>query len=204
MRVKICGITNIEDALLCCELGADVLGFIFYEKSKRYVEPAEAKKIIFQLPPFVSTVGVFVNETPEMINEIIESTGITYAQLHGDESEDVIAQINIPVIKSFRIKKDFNFDSILETKANFVLLDTFDDNEYGGTGKTFDWSIIPDNIKNKIILAGGVSTDNIEKIYYEIHPAAVDLSSSVEETPRRKSIMKVKEFFQKVDLLERK
>ncbi len=202
MKVKICGITNIEDALLCCELGAAALGFIFYEKSKRYVEAAEAKKIISQLPPFVSTVGVFVNESPEKINEIIESTGITYAQLHGDESEEVIAQINIPVIKSFRITNDFNFDSILETKANFVLLDTFDDNEYGGTGKTFDWSIIPDKIKNKIILAGGVSADNIEKIYKEIHPAAVDLSSSVEVAPGKKSRSKLIEFFEVVKNLK--
>ncbi len=201
MKVKICGITNIDDALLCCELGADALGFVFYEKSKRYIKPEEAKKIISELPPFTATVGVFVNETADEINRIAVLTGISYAQLHGDENEEMILQIKLPAIKAYRISSDFNFNSIAKTKARFVLLDAFDDKEYGGMGKSFDWSIIPELIANKIILAGGVSADNIEMIYNKIHPAAVDLSSSVEEEPGRKSTKKLKEFFNKVNLM---
>lgn len=195
MRVKICGITNIEDALLCCELGADALGFIFYEKSKRYIEPAEAKKIIEQLPPFVAAVGVFVNETAKYINKIADLTGLTFAQLHGDEDDEFTSRLNLPAIKAYRISNEFDFNSIAESKAKYALLDSFDDKEYGGTGKAFDWSIIPKEIANKIILAGGVSVDNIEMIYNNIHPAAVDLSSSVEVAPGKKSKSKLVEFF---------
>ncbi len=204
MRVKICGITNIEDALLCSELGADALGFIFYEKSKRYIEPTEVKKIIAQLPPFVATVGVFVNETAESINKIADLTGITFAQLHGVEDEEFISRIKLPAIKAYRISNEFDFNLIANTTAEYILLDSFDDKEYGGTGKSFDWSMIPEEIANKIILAGGVSVDNIEMIYNKIHPTAVDLSSSVEEAPGKKSKTKVKEFFEKVDLLKKK
>ncbi|MCX7797466.1 MAG: phosphoribosylanthranilate isomerase [Melioribacter sp.] len=201
MRVKICGITNIEDALYCCKLGADALGFVFYKNSKRFIDYSEAKNIIKSLPPFISKVGVFVNTDYKEINEVAEKIGLTLIQLHGDETFDLVNKIKLPVIKSFRIKNDFDF-SILDKYPNcYYLFDSFSENEFGGTGKNFNWDLIPNELKTKIILAGGISTENIEFIYKNIKPMAVDLSSSVEITVGKKSYDKLKKFFSIVNKL---
>jgi phosphoribosylanthranilate isomerase len=201
LKVKICGITNVEDALLCENLGADTLGFILYKGSKRFIEPDIAEKIISELSPFTLKVGVFVNSSFEEINSIAKQIKLNSVQLHGEESPDIVSKINLPVIKSFRIKNGFDFSRLKEFENVSYLFDTYSEKEYGGTGKTFNWELIPDELKNKIILSGGISINNIEEVYKKIKPAAVDLSSSLESSPGKKDIEKVKEFFKKINNL---
>lgn len=195
MKVKICGITNTEDALLCESAGANALGFIFYKKSKRFILPKTAKEIIDHLSPFTVKVGVFVNETAKNINSIAEFTGLNLVQLHGDEEPNIITKIKFPVIKAFRVNEEFNYNIIEKFKNSYILLDSLSKNAYGGTGNSFDWNSIPLKIRNKIILSGGVSNKNIQYIIDNIKPAAVDLSSSIEDSPGKKSKQKVMEFF---------
>ena len=201
MEVKICGITNYKDALLCQDYGADAIGFIFYSKSKRYITPAKAASIINRLSPFIVKVGIFVNAKLSFVNETAELARINIVQLHGDEDENYYAGINLPVIKSFRIKDNFDFREVYKYKKVGYLLDSYSDNSYGGTGKKFNWDLIPGYLKDKIILSGGVSEKNIEYIFHSINPAAVDLSSSLESSPGKKDEKKVKAFFKKVNKL---
>ncbi len=201
MKVKICGITNIEDALLCESLGADALGFIFYKGSKRFVEPDDAGKIISELSPFTLKVGVFLNESSEEINKTAKEIKLNAVQLHGNENPDMTSKINLPAIKSFRINDGFDFSILKEYENVSYLFDTYSEKEYGGTGKTFNWELIPDELRSKIILSGGISVNNIEEIYNNIKPAAVDLSSSLESKPGKKDKEKVKEFFKKINNL---
>ncbi len=203
MKVKICGITNLEDALLCESNGADALGFIFYKKSKRYIEPEFAKKIIMHLSPFTMKVGVFVNEPFDFINETAAFLNLNSIQLHGEESSEIVSKVNLPIIKSFRINNGFDFSILKKYPDISFLFDTYSDFEYGGTGKTFNWELIPDELKRKIILAGGISINNIEAIYNNIKPAAVDLSSALESEPGKKDEKIVKEFFKKINYLRR-
>lgn len=200
LKVKVCGITNLDDAKLCVDCGADALGFIFYKESKRYIEPDEAKKIIDKLPFFVLKVGVFVNENFENVNSTAKNIGLNAVQLHGNENLDYCGKINYPVIKAIRVDERLNEN--LEKYSDYtILLDSKDAKEYGGTGKRFDWELIPENYLNKIILAGGVSEENIDEIFYRVKPQAVDLSSSLEKEPGRKDHKKVKSFFNKVNKL---
>ncbi len=201
MRVKICGITNIEDALLVQQLGADAIGFIFYKKSKRYISPAAAEIISKHLSPFIMKVGVFVNESFEQINSISNQVKLNTVQLHGDEPPEIINKINLPIIKSFRINNDFDFSILKKYKKVFYLLDSFQKDEYGGSGKTFNWNLIPEEYRTRIILSGGISIDNIEEVTNKIKPAAIDVSSSLEEFPGKKDHQKLKQFFEKVNLL---
>jgi phosphoribosylanthranilate isomerase len=202
LKIKICGITNLEDALFCEKLGADALGFIFYKQSKRYIEPALAAEIINQLSIFTIKVGVFVNESSGNINKISKDAGLNLVQLHGDEKPEQIEQINLLAIKSFRVSKNFNFEIVNKYRNCGYLLDTFTPSSYGGTGISFDWNLIPDDLKSKIILSGGISSSNIEKIYHEIDPYAVDVSSSLEEFPGKKSEVRLKEFFNTINKLK--
>ena len=203
MRIKICGITNYEDAKLCCDLGTDALGFIFTEKSKRKVSIDAAKVIIKKLPAFVSKIGVFVNEDLNTINWISKEIGLTGGQLHGEETPEFAESVNLPVIKTFRINSEFNFSVLDKFDGCKFLLDTFSTEDYGGTGQTFNWEIIPVELRNQIILAGGISIDNIEHIFNNVQPGAVDLSSSVEKYPGKKDEVKLKNFFQKINSLRR-
>lgn len=204
MKVKICGITNIEDAKLVSELGADAIGFIFYRKSKRYIEPKNAKKIIKQLPAFLIKIGVFVNENADVINKIAKEIKLNLIQLHGEESPEMIADIDLPVIKAFRVNDNFDYVVLSEYKNCSYLLDAFDEKEYGGTGHKFNWEKIPNEFKHKIILAGGVSINNIEQIYQEINPAAIDASSSIEIEPGKKDEIKLKNLLNKINELRNK
>lgn len=201
MRIKVCGITNLEDALLCCELGADALGFIFYENSKRNLDFEKAFSIIAELPAFVSKVGVFVNEKPLVINHIAQSIGLTHVQLHGNENQLLINKVNHPVIKALRVNDSFDFSSLNFYSGCSILLDTFSDKEIGGTGLTFNWNSIPIGIRNKIILAGGISSDNFEDIFTNIKPQAVDISSSLENESGVKDRDKLIQFFALVNKL---
>jgi len=204
LKVKICGITNIDDASLCENLGADALGFIFYAKSKRYIEPIAVRKIIEKLSPFTVKVGVFVNESAKNINEIASTVRLNAVQLHGDEKPNTLKNVDFPVIKSFRIDESFDYSTLSKYKDVSYLLDSYSVNEYGGTGKKFDWEKIPISLRHKIILSGGVSSENIEYIFTQIKPKAVDLSSSVEIVPGKKDKNKLNEFFNKINYLKHK
>ncbi|PIQ09670.1 MAG: N-(5'-phosphoribosyl)anthranilate isomerase [Ignavibacteriales bacterium CG18_big_fil_WC_8_21_14_2_50_31_20] len=197
MKIKICGITKLKDAQLCANLGADAIGFIFYPKSKRYIAPENAKSISLSLPPFVHKIGVFVNEEIEEVNRIAGLVKLTAVQLHGNESLEYISQINYPVIKSFGIDGDFDFSVLAEFNNCGIILDVKDTINFGGTGKQFDWNLIPKNIRNKIIIAGGVGINNIEEIHTNINPYGIDISSSVEVEPGIKDKDKLEKLFEK-------
>jgi phosphoribosylanthranilate isomerase len=201
MKIKICGITNIEDALRAEKLGADALGFIFYKKSNRYVTPDETKIITKELSPFIIRVGVFVNESPESINKVSKETGINVVQLHGNEEPDIASKLLLPAIKAFRVDDDFDFNQLESYRNYSILLDTNSNSDYGGTGQKFNWELIPDDIRSKIILAGGISLENLEIIFKKIKPAGIDLSSSLESEPGKKDKKKMEEFFYKVNQL---
>ena len=204
MRVKICGITNIDDALLCSDLGADALGFIFYNNSKRNISVINADEIINKLPSFISKVGVFVEQSPSEIKSIANNIGLTAVQLHNENILLNPDEFPIRIIKALRIKPGFDFSTLQMNDKFQYLLDSHSDSMLGGTGETFDWFIIPDNIKHKIILAGGISVDNIRSVFENIKPQAVDLSSSVELEPGRKDKNKLVDFFNIVNRLRYK
>jgi len=201
LRVKICGITNIEDALICAELGADALGFIFYEKSKRYIEYKKVEEIIKSLPAFITKVGVFVEQESNKIKSVSETAGLTALQLHHEILPAGIDDIHLPVIKAVRIRSGFNFSEIQNNNKYTYLLDTYSEKIKGGTGESFDWEIIPTDIRSKIILAGGISVKNLEYVFEKIKPQGVDLVSSLESSPGKKDKNKLKDFFNSLNEL---
>jgi phosphoribosylanthranilate isomerase len=201
VEVKICGITNYEDASIAGELGAGALGFIFAD-SPRQITPQKARDIIRAIPPFVKTVGVFVNEGPTTIKEIIHYCGLDLVQLHGDESPDLCCELMPYTIKTLRIKDEASLRSsrIYHGKVRALLLDTYSKNKAGGTGKTFDWQLA---IKIKklgipIILAGGLGPSNIDGAISTVRPYAVDVNSGVEQRPGKKSHTLMKDLMEKM------
>ncbi|HJN01724.1 MAG TPA: phosphoribosylanthranilate isomerase [Nitrospinota bacterium] len=195
IKVKICGITNKEDALYAAGCGANALGFIFYEKSPRYIEPDDAKTIIAALPPFVTTVGVFVNKDFNDIRDITLLTGVTVVQLHGDESPSYCNLVEGKLIKAIRVKNDSSIEGLKKYDVDTFLLDSFDKNSFGGSGLTFDWKLAEKAKQyGKIILAGGLTPDNVEEAVKKVAPYGVDVNSGVEKKPGIKNKNKVKEF----------
>jgi len=202
MRIKICGITNLEDALLSAYLGADALGFIFAKESPRAITPESARSIIDKLPPFIVSVGVFVDSPEEEIVSIIKHTGIQCVQLHGNESPSDYSKIKIPVIKAFRVNEHFQMDTLLRFPALAYLLDTFVKEKAGGTGKTFDWDIaIAAQSYGKIILAGGLTPENIADAIRKVHPYGIDINSGVESSPGNKDKRKLQKLFNTIQIL---
>ena len=196
MRVKICGITSLEDALLATDLGADALGFIFAKGSPRTITPDAAGEIIFKLPPFIVPVGVFVDSTAEEIESIIELTGIRCVQLHGNESPLEFMKINVPIIKVFKVHEHFQVDTLLRFPASAYLLDTYVEGAAGGTGKTFDWNTaVAAKTYGRIILAGGLTPGNIRDAVIKVQPYGVDISSGVESMPGKKDKLKLQKLF---------
>ncbi len=198
VRVKICGITNKEDAFLAVDLGADALGFIF-APSPRRITPQKAKDIIKALPPFIDKVGVFVNEEAQKVKDICKFCFLTSLQFHGDEPPLYCTQFKEKVIKSFSVK-DKVPEGIEEYKVDAYLLDTFHEKKRGGTGKRFDWNIAA-RVKDTgvpLILSGGLTPENVGIAIRKVRPYAVDVSSGVEIKPGKKSKTKMKKFFQKV------
>lgn len=195
-RVKICGITTPEDALAAVEAGADALGFVFYEKSPRHIFPEEAKRIISQLPPFVQTVGLFVNEQPEVVNQISKICRLGLVQLHGDETPDYCRQIEQRVMKAFRIRSMTCLDPIGDYRLSGCLLDAYSPAAFGGTGQSFNWEIAQEAVRRgqKIVLAGGLTPDNVAEAIHQVDPYAVDVSSGVEYAPGKKDLDKVRQF----------
>ncbi len=197
VRVKICGITNLEDALKAVEYGADALGFVFFKKSPRYIEPEKAARIIKKLPPFIATVGVFVDESPLEIIRITRFTGINTIQLHGHEPPGSIIY-PWKIIKAIRIRELGDLEPLKEyPMAHAFLLDTYSPEEFGGTGQLFNWDIAVEAKKfGNIILAGGLNPDNVEKAIRWVHPYAVDVSSGVEKEKGIKDHKKLKAFIE--------
>ena len=198
MRIKICGITNLEDALLAAELGADALGFIFYARSPRYVNPEAARAIIAQLPPFVAAVGVFVDEAAAVVQEITAQVGLDWVQLHGQESPDYCRGLGHKVIKGFRIQDEDSLSQLAEYQgaAQALLLDTYKKGLKGGTGEVFDWHLARQAKKyGPIILAGGLTPDNVAQAIAIAEPAAVDAASGTEAAPGTKDPAKLRAFF---------
>ncbi len=194
--VKICGITNLEDARLAYESGAAAVGFIFYDQSPRYIRPEEVATITTSLPESAVTVGVFVNHSKKDIEYITRIAGTDMVQLHGNESPEFCSVIERPVIKAFRIGESIDLDHILKFDVTAVLLDSYQKNRLGGTGRIFDWALLAHTrIHQKLILAGGLNPDNVLEAIQLVKPAAVDVSSGVELTPGKKDPEKMKLLF---------
>lgn len=203
MKVKICGIMTEEAAMAASEAGANFLGFVFAE-SKRKMTPERVAHIIKQIPQHVKTVGVFVNETYDNIIRIAEITNLDYIQLHGDESPDFCKSLPYPVIKAFSIKDQDDLNQLAQYDCNYFLLDSPGVKYRGGSGIPFDWSLL-ENLeipKEKIILAGGLDRDNVNKAISTVRPAVVDVSSGV-ETNGVKDVKKIREFLEAAKLEER-
>ncbi len=200
LRVKICGITNPEDALHAIDSGADAIGFNFYKCSKRYISPENAASIGEQMAMRVEKVGVFVNATVEEIVSIEDAVALDSIQLHGEESPEFIEQLRLEsdatIIKAVRIGPDFEPLDALKYKVDAILLDAYSENERGGTGKTFDWSIARkvSEIVDKVYLAGGLTPENVADAINEVRPFAVDVASGVESSPGKKDTAKVTAF----------
>lgn len=197
-QVKICGITNLEDALAAIEAGAFALGFNFYPQSSRYLDPQAARRIIEQLPAGILSVGVFVNESgPEAVARIADQAGVGAVQLHGDESPAYCRALKSRfVIKALGVHEDFVPESVCEYETDAILLDAFDRDARGGTGRVFDWEIARRvrRLVPKLFLAGGLSPENVVEAIRAVDPFAVDACSRLETTPGRKDASRMRAF----------
>jgi phosphoribosylanthranilate isomerase len=195
VRVKICGITSIEDALAAVEAGADALGFVFYDKSPRFINPVRAAEIILRLPPFVQTVGLFVNEDAEQVNWTADYCGLDVVQLHGDETPEDCLEVNRRVIKAFRIQNNISIEPLGKYQVSGFLLDAWSPDAYGGTGRSFNWELARAAMQyGHVILAGGLSPENVAEAIKVVNPYGVDVSSGVESALGKKDAEKVREF----------
>ncbi|MFW6127363.1 MAG: phosphoribosylanthranilate isomerase [Thermodesulfobacteriota bacterium] len=201
VRVKICGITNLEDALLASDLGAQALGFIFYPKSPRSIKPDAARDIIKSLPPLVLSVGVFVDEEAGVVRDVAARVGLDWVQLHGKESPEYCRALGRRVIKGFRIR-DHNSLTALPSYRDAVqafLLDAYRPGTPGGTGETFDWEVARRAKElGPVILAGGLTAANVAQAIKIAQPAGVDVASGVEAAPGKKDQERLREFFEAV------
>ncbi|MCC9006674.1 phosphoribosylanthranilate isomerase [Pseudomonas putida] len=200
VRSKICGITRIEDALAAAEAGADAIGFVFYAKSPRAVDVRQARAIIAELPPFVTTVGLFVNASRCELNEILEVVPLDLLQFHGDETPQDCEGYHRPWIKALRVRPGDDLEAAcqLYAGARGILLDTYVAGVPGGTGEAFDWSLVPAHLSKSIILAGGLSADNVGQAIAQVRPYAVDVSGGVEQAKGIKDAAKIEAFMQAV------
>ncbi|WP_457665760.1 phosphoribosylanthranilate isomerase [Thiolapillus sp.] len=203
-RVKICGITRLEDALAAIKAGADALGFVFYPPSPRDVDVAQARRIVAQLPPFVTTVALFVNADRDTIAEVVQQVKIDLLQFHGNECPDYCAAHGRPWIKAIRMKDDVDLLKASNDyhQASALLLDAYKPGVPGGTGDSFDWERIPEKLAQRIVLAGGLTPENVAEAVRRVHPYAVDVSGGVEAVKGIKDQQKIKQFMRGVQLGE--
>lgn len=200
VRSKICGITRIEDALAAAEAGADAIGLVFYAKSPRAVDVRQARAIIAELPPFVTTVGLFVNASRCELNEILEVVPLDLLQFHGDETPQDCEGYHRPWIKALRVRPGDDLEAAcqLYAGARGILLDTYVPGVPGGTGEAFDWSLVPARLSKPIILAGGLSADSVGQAIAQVRPYAVDVSGGVEQAKGIKDATKIEAFVRAV------
>lgn len=196
VRVKICGITRSQDLHAACAAGADALGFVFYEKSPRHVSPEAAAALLRELPPFVQSVGLFVDADPAFIESVLRRAPLDLLQFHGNETPADCARFGRPYIKAVRVKRDTD---LLKCAADFdaargLLLDAFVPGVPGGTGERFDWSLIPSALPKPVILSGGLTPDNVADAVQRVRPWAVDVSSGVEASKGIKDAHQIARF----------
>ena len=201
-KIKICGITNVEDATWAANLGADYLGMVFFKESKRKISLEKAKEIIETLPPYIEKVGLFVNEEPEIVEKALKLCQLNVLQFQGEELPEYCNQFKdrAKIIKSFRMKDEEVLKRIPEYDVDFYHLDAFVEGLHGGTGATFNWDLAlkVKELGRPIFLAGGLNPENITEAIKKVQPYAVDVASGVESSPRRKSVELMQQFVQKV------
>jgi len=199
VRVKICGITRLQDLHDACDSGADALGFVFYEKSPRHVTITAAAELVRALPPFVQSVGLFVNAAPAFIESVLQTVPLDLLQFHGEETPAECARIGRPYIKAIRVNQDTD---LLKCAADFeaargLLLDAYVPGVPGGTGERFDWRLIPANLPQAVVLSGGLTPENVAAAVEQVRPWAVDVSSGVEMAKGIKDAHKIAQFIAK-------
>lgn len=204
-RVKICGICSTIDADMAVLAGADAIGLVFYAKSPRFVSIPQAREITSSLPPFVTTVGLFVNGSTEEVREVLAEVPLQLLQFHGDEDEAFCSSFGLPYIKALRVKAETDLHQQCRefASARGILLDSYRKGTPGGTGETFDWALIPDDLPLPVILAGGLQSKNIKLAISAVKPWAVDVSSGVEESPGKKDHEQIVQFINEVESLNR-
>ena len=198
-KVKICGITNYEDAKLAVDLGVDILGFNFYAKSPRHLTPDQASAVIVKLPGFVDVAGIFVNESADKIRQITDHCQINWVQLHGDESPEFCQSLlagNTRTMKALRVQSAEDIDRAEEYFTDAILLDAFHPDQYGGTGVKFDWNVVG-HINKRVFLAGGINPDNAEDAV-KLGVYGIDVCSGVESRPGKKDHGKMKALFENI------
>jgi phosphoribosylanthranilate isomerase len=196
LKVKICGVTRLEDALAAVRLGADAIGFNFWPGSKRYVPPARARAIVRRLPTFVSAVGVFVDPTCDEVRRAADASGIVLAQLHGDETPELCLEMPLPVLKAIRVADARSLLQIASYDVRGFVLDT-PSTGYGGSGKAFDWSLVAEVAQEMhMVLAGGLTPENVAEAVRTARPWAVDVASGVESSPGVKDEEKMRRFIE--------
>jgi phosphoribosylanthranilate isomerase len=199
IKIKICGITNLDDALASADAGADALGFNFYRKSPRWIDPEKAAEIIAQLPPFIMPVGIFVNEREEKIREIQQLACLQAVQFHGDESPEFCQRFGARVIKAFQVKDKESLKNMAHYHVGAFLLDSYRDGVRGGTGETFDWHLaVVAKTFGKVILAGGLTPENVSEAVKLVQPYGVDVAGGVEKEKGIKDHAKIKKFITEV------
>lgn len=206
LKIKICGITNLDDATAAVTAGADALGFVFYRTSPRYVEPTVVKGIVANLPPFVTPVGVFVNEEVKVVRDVMDECGLAIAQLHGDETAASCESLGRPVIKALRLRDRGSLLALAEYQGRAgvrgFIVDSFSSEAYGGTGRVVNWALAAEAARcSRILLAGGLTPENVGEAITTVHPYGVDVSSGVEAGPGRKDREKVRAFIRAVRLV---
>jgi len=198
--VKICGLTRAEDAIAAAELGAHALGFVFYPPSPRHISARRAAEIIRALPPFVTTVGLFVNANADDVTSVIDEVPLGLLQFHGDETPHYCAQFRRPYIKALRVRPgvDLLQYALQYESARGLLLDAFVAGVPGGTGESFDWNLIPAKLPLPVVLSGGLNNGNVIEAIRRVRPCAVDVSSGIESSPGIKDARKMNDFFKGV------
>ena len=195
-KIKICGITNLKNALEAVEVGVDALGFVFFSKSPRYINPKKARAIINLLPSFVLRVGLFVNAPKEEVLSVISESRVNLLQFHGDEDEKFCNQFNLPYIKAISLKDGINLLEYCQlfVSSSAILIDTYSHEMRGGTGKTFNWDLIPKNLPLPLIIAGGLDSKNVSSLINSVNPYGVDVSGGVEIDKGIKDLSMMKNF----------
>ena len=200
-RVKICGITRVEDARQAAQLGADAIGLVFYPPSPRNVTIDQAQEIAVSLPPFVSRVGLFVDAEPQDIESVLALVSLDLLQFHGNETAEQCRRYGRPYIKAIRMTPGLDLAAAIDayTDASGILLDTHSDSVAGGSGEAFDWRRVPAGLEQTLILAGGLDADNVGSAIAAVHPYAVDVSSGVEQQKGIKDAAKMAAFINEVN-----